>query len=38
MGLAGQVVFAGRVPHVEVKRYYDLVDMLAYPRHSMRLT
>ena len=38
LGLAGQVIFAGRVPHVEVKRYYDLVDMLAYPRHSMRLT
>ena len=38
LGLADKVVFAGRVPHDEVKRYYDLVDMLAYPRHSMRLT
>ncbi|MBP7780336.1 MAG: glycosyltransferase, partial [Burkholderiaceae bacterium] len=32
------VVFTGRVPHAEVQRYYDLVDVLAYPRHSMRLT
>ncbi len=28
----------GRVPHAEVNRYYDLIDVLAYPRHSMRLT
>ena len=33
-----QVVFAGRVPHAEVGRYYDLVDVLVYPRVSMRLT
>jgi glycosyltransferase involved in cell wall biosynthesis len=26
------------VPHDQVQRYYDLVDVLAYPRHSMRLT
>jgi glycosyltransferase involved in cell wall biosynthesis len=26
------------VPHGEVSRYYDLIDLLAYPRHSMRLT
>lgn len=38
MGLADKVVFTGRVPHDEVQRYYDLVDVLAYPRHSMRLT
>lgn len=38
LGVAGQVVFTGRVPHQEVQRYYDLVDVLAYPRHSMRLT
>ena len=38
LGVADKVVFAGRVPHAEVKRYYDLVDVLAYPRHSMRLT
>ncbi len=36
--LESYVVFTGRVPHSEVQRYYDLVDVLAYPRHSMRLT
>ena len=38
LGVADKVVFTGRVPHAEVNRYYDLVDVLAYPRHSMRLT
>lgn len=38
LGLQDKVVFTGRVPHAEVQRYYDLVDVLAYPRHSMRLT
>lgn len=38
LGVADQVVFTGRVPHAQVQRYYDLVDVLAYPRHSMRLT
>src|ERR1700674_169548 len=38
LGIADKVVFAGRVPHAEVKRYYDLIDVLAYPRHPMRLT
>lgn len=38
LGLADKVIFTGRVPHQEVQKYYDLVDVLAYPRHSMRLT
>lgn len=38
LGLQDKVVFAGRVPHQQVQRYYDLIDVLAYPRHSMRLT
>ena len=38
LGIADKVVFTGRVPHQEVQRYYDLIDVLAYPRHSMRLT
>jgi PEP-CTERM/exosortase A-associated glycosyltransferase len=38
LGIADKVVFTGRVPHEQVQRYYDLVDVLAYPRHSMRLT
>lgn len=37
-GLGDAVVFVGRVPHDEVNRYYDLLDLLAYPRHPMRLT
>ncbi|MDO8932729.1 MAG: glycosyltransferase, exosortase A system-associated [Rhodocyclaceae bacterium] len=38
LGIADKVIFTGRVPHGEVSRYYDLIDLLAYPRHSMRLT
>ena len=38
LGIADNVVFAGRVPHDEVQRYYDLIDVLVYPRLSMRLT
>lgn len=38
LGISDKVVFAGRVPHAEVQRYYSIVDLLAYPRHSMRLT
>jgi len=38
LGIADKIVFTGRVPHSEVNRYYDLVDVLVYPRHSMRLT
>jgi PEP-CTERM/exosortase A-associated glycosyltransferase len=37
-GLGDRVIFAGRVPHQEVQRYYELIDVLAYPRRSMRLT
>jgi PEP-CTERM/exosortase A-associated glycosyltransferase len=38
LNLQNHVVFTGRVPHKEVNLYYDLIDVLAYPRHSMRLT
>ncbi len=37
-GLASRVTFTGRVPHDEVHQYYSLIDVLAYPRTSMRLT
>jgi glycogen synthase len=37
-GLGGVVIFTGRVPHQDINRYYDLIDVLAYPRHPMRLT
>ena len=38
LGLKDRVVFTGRVPHAEVNRYYDLIDVLVYARHPMRLT
>jgi glycogen(starch) synthase len=38
LGLQKHVIFTGRVPHADVQRYYNLVDVLVYPRHSMRLT
>jgi len=38
LGLEEAVLFVGRVPHSQVDRYYSLVDILVYPRHSMRLT
>jgi PEP-CTERM/exosortase A-associated glycosyltransferase len=37
-GVLDKIVFTGRVRHDVVTRYYDLIDVLAYPRHSMRLT
>ena len=36
--VSGRIHFVGRVPHTEVERYYSLIDVLAYPRKSMRLT
>lgn len=38
LGVSDRVVFVGRVPHDQVQRYYDLIDVLVYPRHSMLLT
>ena len=38
LGLGAQAIFTGRVPHDEVQRYYDLIDLLVYPRRPMRLT
>jgi len=38
LGLQELVIFTGRVPHAEVQRYYELIDVLAYPRLPMRLT
>lgn len=36
--VSDKVIFTGRVPHDQVQRYYDLVDIFVYPRLSMRLT
>ena len=30
--IGDSVVFAGRVPHEEMQRYYDLADLLVFPR------
>jgi len=38
MGLQDRVIFTGRVRQEEVQRYYNLIDVLAYPRKSIRLT
>ena len=38
LGILNHVVFQGRVPHEEVKNFYDQVDIFVYPRLSMRLT
>jgi PEP-CTERM/exosortase A-associated glycosyltransferase len=37
-GVADRVIFTGRVPHADVQRYYELIDVAAYPRHRIRLT
>jgi len=38
LGAGASVTFTGRVPHGEVERYYGLMDIMVYPRKSMRLT
>ena len=38
LGIGDCVIFAGRVPHRDVQRYYELIDVLAYPRLSTALT
>ncbi len=37
-GLNGRVIFTGKIPHQEIRRYYSVMDILVYPRKSMRLT
>lgn len=38
LGVSDKVLFTGRVPHHEVNAYYSLIDVLVFPRKSMRLT
>jgi PEP-CTERM/exosortase A-associated glycosyltransferase len=38
LGVKSAVTFTGRVPHGEVELYYGLMDIMVYPRKSMRLT
>ena len=38
LDLGSKVIMPGRVPHERVPGVYALIDILAYPRYSMRLT
>ena len=38
LGLQNRVIMPGRVPHADVARYYSIVDLLVFPRKSIRLT
>jgi len=38
LGLNGRVIMPGRIPHERIPGVYALVDVLAYPRHPVRLT
>jgi PEP-CTERM/exosortase A-associated glycosyltransferase len=38
LDLQNKVVFTGRVPHEKIASMYSVIDVLAYPRYSMRLT
>ena len=37
-GSTGYISFLGRVPNDQVERYYSLMDLLLYPRLSVRIT
>jgi PEP-CTERM/exosortase A-associated glycosyltransferase len=37
-GLSDRILHPGKVPHSEVDAMYSVVDILAYPRHSKRIT
>lgn len=38
LGVEDLVILTGRVPHAEVGGYYSLIEVLAYPRLSKRIT
>lgn len=38
LGLDERVIMPGRIPHERIAGVYALIDILAYPRYSMRLT
>jgi PEP-CTERM/exosortase A-associated glycosyltransferase len=38
LGLRDHVIFAGRIPHDEVRAFYGAADVVAYPRVPDRLT
>lgn len=38
LSLQGKVIIPGRFPHQDIPGIYSLIDILVYPRYSMRLT
>ena len=38
MGLSGNVIFAGQVPHEKVMEFYSIIDVFVYPRIKKRIT
>jgi glycosyltransferase involved in cell wall biosynthesis len=38
LGVESRVVFAGAVPHEDVRRWYSVCDVLVYPRRDSKLT
>ena len=38
LGIENKVIMPGRIPHEKIASVYALIDILAYPRYSMRLT
>jgi len=38
LGLGDKVVFTGKIPFADVERFYSVIDVLVYPRKSLRLT
>lgn len=38
LGIKDRVIMPGRIPHEKIAGVYALIDILAYPRYSMRLT
>jgi PEP-CTERM/exosortase A-associated glycosyltransferase len=38
LNLQDRVIFTGRIPHEKIPAMYSLIDILVYPRYSMRLT
>jgi len=36
--LTNNVIFTGRVSHDNIQQYYNQIDIMIYPRYSMRLT
>lgn len=38
LGIEHAVIMPGRVPHGDIARYYSVIDMLVFPRKSIRLT